>query len=154
MRIFCGGIIVGLYLRITMTVSEWGSIAEEALITPIILIPLFFISVHRLVRGVIGSSMIISSMNLSLYSRFVAAVSSSNNIMFMPASIASEILAAILVEPLALSVWNFCVFICEGRFLMKTDMSTPLIILPSSALTYTASGNVTAYSRPSPGMWG
>ena len=104
-------------------------------------------------KGVIGSTGTSRAILASRDMKLVAQVSSSTSSASVPASSASMMLAAWLVDPLASSVLKLVVSRPCGRLLMKGEMSRPVTGLPSSARTLTAVSSVTTNSRPSPGTW-
>ena len=109
-------------------------------------------SLNLSIKGIIGSFLTSLCMRASRIIKFVAQVSSSNKSSLLSISIASEIAAAIDVEPDASLVEKCSVsFIC-GRLCRKFEISTLAMLLPSSLLTFTALSSVTTYSRPSPLM--
>ena len=85
--------------------------------------------------------------------KFVAHVSSSNNKVVAPASIASQIAAACDVLPEASEVLNLRVKPAgrPGTSPIKEEMSTLCTLRPSSARTLTQFGSLTHNSLPSPG---
>jgi hypothetical protein len=83
----------------------------------------------------------------------VAEVSSSMSSTSAPASTASTVDAAWLVEPDALVVEKSSVGSPDGRCATNADTSSWITARPSSARSFTASGRVTTCSRPSPGTW-
>ena len=92
-------------------------------------------------------------MMASLTMKLVAQVSSSMRRSFVPASMASMVLAAWEVLPDASSVSNSTVSFPLGRSLMNIEISVWQMALPSSALTFTAVRSDATYSLPSPKIW-
>ncbi len=86
--------------------------------------------------------------------KLVAQVSSSIKSSSDPASIASRILTAWEVDPLAEGVEKDCVDSIPGKCFMNPDRSMGWTMRPSSARILTAEGRVAMRSRPSPGTWG
>ncbi len=106
-------------------------------------------------KGVMGSLSFDTSscIRWSLIMKLVAEVSSSTSSTWAPTSIASIMLAAWEVLPLASSVENALVSWPSGRLAMNGEMSTPSMRRPSSALIFIEHGLVTTNSLPSPGIW-
>ena len=98
-----------------------------------------------------GSRFTSSRILSSRIMKFVALVSSSTSKSDVPTSIASAMFAACEVEPEAFGVEKSFVLRPPGRSPIMAEMSTPETLLPSSALTLTASPRATTSSLPSPG---
>ena len=113
-----------------------------------------YIALTSSINGVIGSSSFDTKLCItsSLIMKFVAEVSSSISKRFVFDSIASTILAACDVLPLAFSLINLLVSLPFGRLFINNDISSFIIDLPSSALTFIEVLSAITYSLPSPSM--
>src|SRR5215212_1690542 len=107
----------------------------------------------RSINGEMGSRLTSSRILSSLIMKFVALVSSSTSRSDVPTSKASAMFAACEVEPEALAVDKVSVVRPPESSPIMAEMSTPETLLPSSALTLTASPRATTSSLPSPGTW-
>src|SRR5215216_4312975 len=107
----------------------------------------------RSINGEMGSRLTSSRILSSLIMKFVALVSSSTSRSDVPTSKASAMFAACEVEPEALGVEKASVVRPPGSSPIMAEMSTPETLLPSSALTLTASPRATTNSLPSSGTW-
>ena len=112
-------------------------------------------SLARSINGVMGSlsRLTMRCIKSSLSIKFVAEVSSSIRKARAPDSTPSMTAAAWEVLPLASAVEKAAVFLPFGRSLIKREISTLLMLRPSSARSLTAVQSVITYSRPSPAIW-
>ena len=107
----------------------------------------------RSTKGTSGSVAMSCCIRASRIIMFVAEVSSSTSSTPAPASTASTIDAAWLVEPDAFVVEKSSVAAPLGRCETNAETSLRTTLRPSSARTFTASARATTCSRPSPGPW-